>query len=105
MSIEQKACSRCGRATPLEQFYSKGNRLDSRCKSCVKDVRRASYKRKRKHWGSKITKVTVKEVVPENLESFRREMKVVETILMNLIYKALSRQIKPETEIESHQRE
>lgn len=70
--------------------------MDARCKECLKGVRAKDYRRKQNLPAlskCKITKVIVKEVVPENMEQFRREMATVELILENLIYKVLSRKI------------
>ena len=42
-SAEGKACSTCGQAKPLNEFYSKGTRTDSACKACQKKKKQAKY--------------------------------------------------------------
>lgn len=70
--------------------------MEARCKTCLKDVRVQGYWRKRKRaklTKCRITKVNVIEVKPKNLEQYRREMQVVESIFENLIYKVLSKKL------------
>ena len=38
-----KTCTKCLQQLPLDDFYSKGNRVDSRCKSCVKSTKKSKY--------------------------------------------------------------
>ncbi len=38
-----KNCTKCLVDLPLDNFYSKGNRVDSRCKSCVKSTKKTKY--------------------------------------------------------------
>ncbi len=40
---EIKTCSKCFRELHLDQFYSKGNRIDSCCKACKKAQVRSTY--------------------------------------------------------------
>jgi hypothetical protein len=92
----RKRCSKCGVEKPYSEYYKKGARKEAKCRGCLKVLRANEYRRK---WNlpalskCKITKVIVKQVKPENLEQFRREMETVELILENLIYKVLSRKI------------
>ena len=44
-----KACSCCGISKPVNDYYSKGDRTDSRCKSCV-------LKSKSKHYSERCSK-------------------------------------------------
>lgn len=70
--------------------------MEAKCKACLKEVRAQEYWRKRKRarlTKCRIAKVNVIEVIPENLDQYRREMEVVETIFENLIYKILSRKL------------
>lgn len=39
----KKICTRCLVEQPLAHFYSKGNRHDSSCKTCVKAAKSAKY--------------------------------------------------------------
>ncbi len=39
----KKICTKCLVALPIDQFYSKGNRIDSRCKECVKSTKKTKY--------------------------------------------------------------
>jgi hypothetical protein len=41
--LETKQCTQCLASLPLEEFYSKGNRTDAKCKSCVKSLKRSKY--------------------------------------------------------------
>lgn len=40
---ETRKCTRCLVELPIAAFYSKGNRLDSACKECVKSDKRTKY--------------------------------------------------------------
>ncbi len=92
----RKRCSKCGVEKPYSEYYKKGARREAKCKACLKVARANEYRRK---WNRpelsrcKISKVIVKQVKPENLEQFRREMETVELILENLIYRVLSQKI------------
>lgn len=91
-----KRCSKCSAEKPLSDFYKKGARTEAKCKPCLREVRAKDYCRKTaraKLTKCKVTKVNVIEVKPENLEAYRREMKVVEMIFENLIYKVLSQKM------------
>ena len=39
----QKQCTKCKRVLNTSDFYKKGNRLDSICKSCIKEKRKTKY--------------------------------------------------------------
>ncbi len=39
----KKVCSKCQREKPLSEFYRKGDRPDSICKSCKKEYRKTAY--------------------------------------------------------------
>ena len=41
-----KACVRCQEHKALGDFYSKGDRVDSRCKDCAKETKRKRYQEK-----------------------------------------------------------
>lgn len=41
--MELKQCTKCLAMQPLSEFYAKGNRVDARCKSCVKSIKRTKY--------------------------------------------------------------
>jgi hypothetical protein len=41
---QRKHCTSCGVEKSLEEFYSKGSRLDSQCKECKKERSRADYR-------------------------------------------------------------
>gem|GEM_PF-2822538 len=43
MTISTKACSRCSLEKPLAEFYTKGTRRDSACKSCIKLTKRCVH--------------------------------------------------------------
>jgi hypothetical protein len=38
-----KTCTTCLAELGIAEFYTKGNRLDAACKSCVKEKRRTTY--------------------------------------------------------------
>jgi hypothetical protein len=38
-----KTCTKCLADLPIDDFYSKGNRVDSRCKPCVKSTKKSKY--------------------------------------------------------------
>ncbi len=42
-----KTCSKCKKEKCLSDFYSKGEKIDSKCKSCAKDLRKKRYKKKK----------------------------------------------------------
>lgn len=39
----KRICTKCLQSLPIEDFYSKGTRSDSRCKTCVKSVKKSKY--------------------------------------------------------------
>lgn len=41
---QRKCCTSCNVEKSNDEFYSKGNRLDSICKSCKKERSRADYR-------------------------------------------------------------
>lgn len=41
--METKQCTKCLVTLPLTEFYSKGNRMDARCKPCVKSEKKTKY--------------------------------------------------------------
>ena len=41
--METKQCTKCLVTLPFTEFYSKGNRMDARCKPCVKSVKKTKY--------------------------------------------------------------
>lgn len=41
--METKQCTKCLAKLPITDFYSKGNRVDARCKACVKSDKRTKY--------------------------------------------------------------
>jgi hypothetical protein len=43
MANNKKRCTTCLIELPLSSFYSKGTRLDSKCKECKKKTRRTTY--------------------------------------------------------------
>jgi hypothetical protein len=45
---DSKKCSKCVVVLPINQFYSKGKRLDSICKKCKKTRERTSYEVRKK---------------------------------------------------------
>ena len=42
-----KTCSKCKRTKSVDAFYSKGDRVDSKCKECAKKLRNQRYQRKK----------------------------------------------------------
>lgn len=40
---ETKQCTKCLQELELTNFYTKGNRIDSRCKECTKSIKKAKY--------------------------------------------------------------
>ncbi len=38
-----RTCTKCLESFPLDNFYSKGKRTDSRCKACVKSTKKTKY--------------------------------------------------------------
>jgi hypothetical protein len=94
-TIENLACTKCGVQKPKAEFYSKAQRLDSRCKECIKRLRRARYKGKHPNRRTTTDKVVVRYVEPEDPNRFLRELEAVELIFENLIYDVLSKRLKP----------
>jgi hypothetical protein len=45
---EEKKCTSCQLLKSYSEFYSKGNRLDAKCKTCVKAYKKESRKGKEK---------------------------------------------------------
>lgn len=41
--IQTKICSKCLVKKSKADYYSKGNRIDSRCKECVKSIKKTKY--------------------------------------------------------------
>lgn len=44
MPVNNKNCTRCCAEKSSDEFYSKGNRLDSICKDCKKEKSREDYR-------------------------------------------------------------
>lgn len=44
-----KTCTRCGETKEFVEFYKKRNGLNSRCKSCIKEIGRIWYEENREH--------------------------------------------------------
>ena len=40
---EKRKCTKCLQDLSVDSFYSKGNRIDSRCKECVKSTKKTKY--------------------------------------------------------------
>ena len=78
----QRLCSRCGKVQPLGAFYSKGKRIDSRCKQCVLAVKKSKSAekrrlKKRKQRGRvlnvdsfQVTISPLRDIEPEHVEDF-----------------------------------
>jgi hypothetical protein len=45
--LSTKICKKCGQRLDSSHFYTKGNRLDSKCKTCILGLKRTVYRRKR----------------------------------------------------------
>ena len=45
--LGQRLCRRCGETKSLTEFHLKGERRDSRCRTCVSQVKAAARKRKK----------------------------------------------------------
>lgn len=56
---ELKVCTACGESKAKTEFYNKGNRLDSRCKSCVLAQKSKIYNAKKKASPKRRTKARV----------------------------------------------
>lgn len=41
--VTKRTCTKCLQALSVDSFYSKGNRIDSRCKECVKSTKKTKY--------------------------------------------------------------
>lgn len=44
-TLVTKVCTRCGKPRPRTEFYTKGSRTDSQCKSCILKKKSACYRR------------------------------------------------------------
>lgn len=42
-SVKSRVCSICSEARAISEFYRKGNRLDSACKVCQREKKKAKY--------------------------------------------------------------
>lgn len=64
-----KKCTCCLKAKCLTDYYTKGNRIDSRCKACVKDgkkdTRKKVKKRSRENSKRRISRKTIDVVLFE----------------------------------------
>lgn len=40
---DKKTCSKCRDEKPIGEFYKKGTRVDSACKTCQKEKKKAKY--------------------------------------------------------------
>ena len=88
-----KECSRCKRLHPLDGFYTKGNRRDSSCKSCVKQIKAKKYREsKRRKVGVgrselALSKMTWVQSVYEgpDLEPLSEAVPIIEQILRRAI--------------------
>ncbi|MEZ4744008.1 MAG: hypothetical protein R3B45_16430 [Bdellovibrionota bacterium] len=48
LSMKGRICSKCNKQKELTEFYTKGDRIDSRCKECAKKLRVKRYKKRKK---------------------------------------------------------
>ena len=63
-----RKCSHCGGEKCTTEYYSKGNRLDSRCKTCVLELKKQKAKTKKKALMNKSQSKTLITPVSFNLK-------------------------------------
>ncbi len=84
-----KICSKCGIQKQCNEFYTKGVRVESKCKECAKRDRVARYKKKKKEFeqfqDNRISKVVMKKNEDVDGDKFRRDLSVVKLMLEKLL--------------------
>lgn len=43
---DQRVCTRCKISKPITVYHRKGERKESRCKTCISEIKAATYKKK-----------------------------------------------------------
>lgn len=76
MTTGSKICSRCGESKLIQEFYTKGTRVDAACKGCIKASKR---------------KVTEVKVAGINAERLQNVAAIVESYELNKLNEYHSR--------------
>lgn len=50
----QRTCKKCEQQLPINSFYQKGRRFDSRCKSCVSKQKKKQYANKNRQQDARL---------------------------------------------------
>ncbi len=79
--LTHRDCTKCLVAKNIDEFYSKGSRIDSWCKSCKKTKRRASYI---------VGKNSLNKAELKRLKSFVRELITQELSSLNKLNSEIS---------------
>lgn len=92
-----RKCSKCSKTKSTFEFHKKKGGFESRCKSCVKEIKSESYKRKKRaadrHKDNRITKVLV-EPYQGDPEKMRKSLEKMELLLESLVFNVLSEHLK-----------
>ena len=88
----ERNCTKCGEKKKSDEFYTKGEKLDSWCKECNKKKRTERYHKKREKLKrfkeNRITKVIMTPVENVNQDS----MAIIESMLERMIINELRRE-------------
>ena len=88
-----RVCNDCRKKKGLNDFYTKGERLESICKGCSKRKRKNRYRKNKRRLkrlkNRNISRVVMTKNSKLDREKFRRDMVTIESILSNLLVKML----------------
>ena len=91
MHNDEKVCTSCSKSKKISDFYSKGKRVDSKCKECVKKKKSKVYSKRKKMFEFKKSNLIQESYLlknsSSNLDGFIYEIPVIESILEKLFYK------------------
>ena len=88
-------CTKCKKVKGLDEFYSKGKRMDSWCKECRKANRMSRYHKEKEKFkrfkNNRITRVVMTRVVMTRVTKVNKDkIAIIESMLEKMIVKALT---------------
>ena len=90
MYNDERVCTNCSKSKRSSDFYTKGKRIDSKCKECVKKRKSKTYFKRKKMFELKKSNLIQESYLlknsSSNLNNFLYELPVIESILEKLFY-------------------
>lgn len=85
----ERSCTKCGKRKKLNEFYTKGKRVDSWCKECRKKARTARYHKDSKEF-KQFQNNRISEVIMTRVKKVNKEKaSIIESMLEKMIVTAL----------------